>query len=159
METTQQGKTLRSRSSRRLRYEAKASTFVREKGDLERIRTQLGLRPSQMCELLKVHPSAWIRWTRSKSAPPHVYQSLEWYLELLSWRGQRHPLMDRDQVQVAQTVTQQDPSSHVPPEVGEFESKTPLFGWFYTPKIAWFLVGLVTFQLLLTLFVVFNGRK
>jgi hypothetical protein len=79
----------RTRSGQRLRFEAQVRVFETQYGTLEAVRQTLGLRPSQMCELLKVHPSAWIRWTRSgTAAPPHVYQMLEWYLELLKWRGQ-----------------------------------------------------------------------
>lgn len=82
----------RPRSPRRLRHEAQIKIFERETGDLEKIRTSLGLRPSQICEILKVHPSAWTRWVRSGKAPPHVYQMLEWYIELLGWRGQHNPI-------------------------------------------------------------------
>ena len=34
-----------------------------------------------MCQLLLVDPSAWTRWLKS-GAPPHVYQSLKWLIEL-----------------------------------------------------------------------------
>jgi hypothetical protein len=36
-----------------------------------------------MAELLLVDPSAWSRWVRDESkVPPHVYRSLNWYLQL-----------------------------------------------------------------------------
>lgn len=104
----------RQRSSRRLRYEAQAQVFQNQTGNLEGIRESLGLRPSQICELLKVHPSAWTRWTRTQKAPPHVYQMLEWYIELLKWRGQNHPLKELSP-QKEQILRQEDPASYVPP--------------------------------------------
>ena len=105
-------KFLRARSSRRLRHEAQVQVFTRQNGELEGIRRQLGLRPSQICELLKVHPSAWTRWTKAgNQAPPHIYQMLEWYLELLKWRGQ--------------TTALQDPKVFVPANEPEKEGKDP----------------------------------
>lgn len=51
---------------------------------LESIRQKLGLSRRQICKLLKVDPSAWTRWTKSDTgAPPHVHQSLEWYMKLV----------------------------------------------------------------------------
>jgi hypothetical protein len=82
----------RQRSPRRLRHEAETKVFQDQAGSLEAIRNKLGLRPSQICEILKVHPSAWTRWSKANKAPPHVYQMLEWYMELLQWRGQQFPL-------------------------------------------------------------------
>jgi len=99
----------RQRSSRRLRHEAEVKVFQDKTGSLEGIRQQLGLRPSQISEILKVHPSAWTRWSRQNKAPPHVYQMLEWYLELLQWRGQHHPLKDRPQI-----LRREDLQSYVP---------------------------------------------
>src|SRR4051812_15143809 len=72
----------RQRSARRLKHEAKAQLFKNQAGGLEDIRQKLGMRPAQISDLLKVHPSAWIRWNRTGRVPPHVFQMLEWYLEL-----------------------------------------------------------------------------
>ncbi len=102
----------RRRSSQRLRFEAQVSVFKNQNGDLEAIRKVLGLRPSQICEILRVHPSAWTRWTRSKSAPPHVYQMIEWYMELLKWRGQHHPTTQN--FEHLDVIAKEDPQSYVP---------------------------------------------
>ena len=116
-------KSLRQRSSRRLRHEAEVKVFEKEHGSLEQIRMQLGLRPSQICELLKVHPSAWTRWTRQgQTPPPHIHQMLEWYLEILRWRGQYHPLKNTDAL--PPTIRQEDPSTYVPEQ--EPFAPTPL---------------------------------
>ena len=78
----------RTRSSRRLRHEAKSAVFLAKEGDLEKLRKKLGMRPSKICDLLRVHPSAWIRWTKgTRGPPPHVLQMLEWYLELQLLKG------------------------------------------------------------------------
>ncbi len=54
-----------------------------EIGDLEQIRISLGYSQRRMCQLLLVDPSAWTRWTKTLAgAPPHVYQSLRWLVEL-----------------------------------------------------------------------------
>jgi DNA-binding transcriptional regulator YiaG len=83
METEQQlEKSSRQHSSRRLKFEAETEIFKSKRGDLEAIRKSLDLKPAQICRLLKVHPSAWIRWNRTKKAPPHVYQMLAWYIDL-----------------------------------------------------------------------------
>lgn len=79
----------RQRSARRLRHEAEALVFQKQAGDLEAIRKGLGLRPSQMAELLRVHPSAWTRWTKTGRVPPHILRMLEWYLELHAWRTEK----------------------------------------------------------------------
>jgi transcriptional regulator with XRE-family HTH domain len=51
---------------------------------LESIRQKLGLSRRQICKLLKVDPSAWTRWMKTPTgAPPHVHQSLEWYMKLV----------------------------------------------------------------------------
>jgi hypothetical protein len=101
----------RQRSARRLRHEAQVQVFENQKGSLDEIRLHLGLRPSQICEILRVHPSAWTRWTRQRRAPPHVYQMLEWYIELLRWRGQHHPL---GPAQAQSFVRKEDPETYVP---------------------------------------------
>lgn len=52
--------------------------------NLEAARIKLGLSRRQICKLLKVDPSAWTRWMKSpKGAPPHVHQSIEWYMKLV----------------------------------------------------------------------------
>ena len=83
----------RQRSARRLRHEAEVRVFEGSVGDIEVIRQKLGLKPVQMAELLRVHPSAWTRWTRTKRIPPYIYRMLEWYLELQAWRTQGRQVM------------------------------------------------------------------
>lgn len=52
--------------------------------NLENIRLKLGLSRREICKLLKVDPSAWTRWMKTpQGAPPHVHQSLEWYMKLV----------------------------------------------------------------------------
>jgi hypothetical protein len=77
----------RAKSARRLRHEAEGHVFTLESGGLEGIRQRLGLRASEICEILKVHPSAWIRWNTTGKVPPHILQMLEWYLELQELRS------------------------------------------------------------------------
>jgi len=112
----------RQRSARRLRHEAQVKVFEGQAGGLEDIRKRLGLRPSQLCEILKVHPSAWTRWTRTGKAPPHVFQMLDWYLELLKWRGQNQALpVVESRVPV---LAQEDPKNYVPAPQTETQTKT-----------------------------------
>lgn len=74
---------LKSKSSLRMRYEAEASVIKKKLGNLDDIRTVLGLSQRKICQLLLVDPSAWTRWTRqNESAPPHIYRMLQWYLAL-----------------------------------------------------------------------------
>ncbi len=94
----------RQRSVRRLRHEAQIQVFAKTHGDLEQIRQSLSLRPSQMAELLRVHPSAWTRWVKTGQAPPHIYRMLEWYLELQSWRSQTVPEIMNSKLQPAPEV-------------------------------------------------------
>lgn len=52
--------------------------------DLEETRLSLGLSRRQMCLLLKVDPSAWTRWMKSKKgAPLHIHQALGWYMQVI----------------------------------------------------------------------------
>lgn len=58
--------------------------FHRQHGTLEKARRTLGLNKRQMAQLLCVDPSAWTRWTSHGSdAPAHVYQALDWYMQLI----------------------------------------------------------------------------
>jgi hypothetical protein len=123
----------RQRSSRRLRHEAEVKVFQDQTGTLEGIRKQLGLRPSQICEILKVHPSAWTRWSRINKAPPHVYQMLEWYLELLQWRGQHHPLKDR--ALNAHIQSREDLQTYVPEETSQIDQNTTKIDRLRWPRI------------------------
>jgi hypothetical protein len=150
MDTQHEVTNKRSRSARRLRHEAKSDIFIKEKGRLEDIRIGLGLRPSQISELLKVHPSAWIRWTRSGQAPPHVYQALEWYLELLRWRGQKHPLTE---TQAMKAINQEDPQIYVQ-NTPHGPSKNHGFLAFLNRHQSWILVVSIIFQLLMAGFIV-----
>lgn len=73
----------RSKTSLRMHYEAQVEVIKRQLGDLEHIRSDLGLSQRKMCQLLMVDPSAWTRWTKGKeSPPPHIWRALQWYLIL-----------------------------------------------------------------------------
>ncbi len=156
-ETQNHSESRRQRSSRRLRYEAQAKVFSQEKGSLDGIRKELGLRPSQICEILKVHPSAWTRWVRQNQAPPHVFQMLEWYMELLRWRGQHHPVKSFE----AQTHTlrQEDPKTYVPAD--EMALNTLKMRSIYIDKtLFWRILGIsMVFQIALTLLIVIYFGK
>jgi transcriptional regulator with XRE-family HTH domain len=82
---------LRAKSALRLKYEAETEIIRRKLGDLEAIRSQLGLSQRKMAQLLLVDPSAWTRWTKGgEKAPPHVYRMLQWYLAL----EEKYPALD-----------------------------------------------------------------
>ncbi len=73
----------RSKTSLRMHYEAQVVVIQRQSGDLEKIRTDLGLSNRKICQLLMVDPSSWTRWTRQgDQAPPHIWRALQWYLIL-----------------------------------------------------------------------------
>lgn len=75
----------RVKSSLRLQYEAQVRVVRGQIGDLEKIRTDLGLSQRKISQLLLVDPSAWTRWTRdesNESAPPHIWRALQWYMTL-----------------------------------------------------------------------------
>lgn len=85
------GEIARAKSALRLKYEAEMEVIRRKLGDLEAIRSQLGLSQRKMAQLLLVDPSAWTRWTKGgESAPPHVYRMLQWYLALEN----KYPVLD-----------------------------------------------------------------
>lgn len=89
--STPSGLSLRSKSSIRIGYEAEAEVLRRKLGDLESIRSQLGLSQRKICQLLMVDPSAWSRWSRDGGqAPPHVFRALQWYLAL----QEKYPALD-----------------------------------------------------------------
>lgn len=82
---------VRAKSSLRLKYEAESQVIRRKLGDLESIRSQLGLSQRKISQLLLVDPSAWTRWTKAgETAPPHIYRMLQWYLAL----EERYPALD-----------------------------------------------------------------
>lgn len=66
----------------RLKYRAEVGVIQRQIGGLEEIRQKLGLSQRKMAQLLLVDPSAWSRWVKEDSAPPHVFRALEWYMLL-----------------------------------------------------------------------------
>lgn len=70
----------RTKTSLRIHYEAQAEVIKRQIGNLEEIRLKIGLSQRKICQLLLVDPSAWSRWTKSESAPPHIFRALQWYL-------------------------------------------------------------------------------
>lgn len=83
--------TARAKSALRLKYEAESEVIQKKLGDLEAIRSQLGLSQRKMAQLLLVDPSAWTRWTKGgEQAPPHVFRMLQWYLAL----EEKYPALD-----------------------------------------------------------------
>lgn len=81
----------RAKSSLRLKYEVEAELLKRKLGDLEAIRSELGLTKRKICQLLLVDPSAWTRWTQGTSEPPpHIYRMLQWYLAV----NDKYPALD-----------------------------------------------------------------
>jgi len=73
--------TAKTKSDLREVYETRVQAIQNEIGDLETIRTRLGLSARKICQLLLVDPSAWTRWKRGENPPPHVWQSLYWYIK------------------------------------------------------------------------------
>lgn len=74
---------LRVSSSQRMKYEAEVALFKKQWGSLEEVRKKIGLSQRKMAQLLMVDPSAWTRWTRPDGeAPPHIYRSLSFFLQL-----------------------------------------------------------------------------
>ena len=74
---------VRSKTSSRMFYEAQVSVIQKQLGNLEKIRTDLGLSQRKICQLLMVDPSAWTRWNRDgEEAPPHIWRALQWYMTL-----------------------------------------------------------------------------
>lgn len=71
----------KTKSDLREAYEARVQSIQNEIGDLETIRARLGLSARKICQLLLVDPSAWTRWKRGENPPPHVWQSLYWYIK------------------------------------------------------------------------------
>lgn len=70
-------------SPSRLNYEAQVKVIQGQIGDLEHIRSVLGLSQRKMAQLLLVDPSSWSRWTqRGDDVPPHIYRALQWYMIL-----------------------------------------------------------------------------
>ncbi len=73
----------RAISSVRLNYEAQVNVIKGQIGDLENIRSSLGLSQRKMAQLLLVDPSSWSRWTqKGDDVPPHIYRALQWYMIL-----------------------------------------------------------------------------
>lgn len=70
----------RSKTSLRMHYEAQAQVIRRQLGNLDEIRHKIGLSQRKICQLLLVDPSAWSRWVKSDSVPPHILRALQWYL-------------------------------------------------------------------------------
>ncbi len=74
---------LKAKTSHRMHYEAQVEVIKKQIGDLESVRSQLGLTQRKICQLLMVDPSAWTRWTRKRDqVPPHIYRALQWYMTL-----------------------------------------------------------------------------
>ncbi|MGZ3746938.1 MAG: hypothetical protein ACXWRE_06215 [Pseudobdellovibrionaceae bacterium] len=74
---------VRSKTSTRIFYDAQVSVIKKQLGNLEKIRSDLGLSQRKMSQLLMVDPSAWTRWNREgEEAPPHIWRALQWYMTL-----------------------------------------------------------------------------
>lgn len=74
----------RARSSARIYYEAQVEVIRSQIGELESIRSKLGLSQRKIAQLLLVDPSSWTRWTRhGDTVPPHIYRALQWYMILV----------------------------------------------------------------------------
>lgn len=70
-------------SSTRLNYQAQVDVIQDQIGDLENVRSALGLSQRKMAQLLLVDPSSWSRWTqKGDDVPPHIYRALQWYMIL-----------------------------------------------------------------------------
>lgn len=83
---------IRSKTPLRLKYEAEVRVIRDQIGSIELIRQQLGLSQRKMCQLLMVDPSTWTRWMKDEArVPPHIYRSLQWYLQLIEKRPEWHP--------------------------------------------------------------------
>ena len=78
-------------TSQRLKYQAEVAVIKKHLGDLEKVRSDLGLSRRKMAQLLMVDPSAWTRWTKADKAPPHIYRALQWYLALIEKQPSWHP--------------------------------------------------------------------
>lgn len=73
----------RAKTSLRMHYEAQVQVIQKQIGNLEEIRSHLGLSQRKMAQLLLVDPSSWTRWTKQgDEAPPHIWRALQWYLAL-----------------------------------------------------------------------------
>jgi hypothetical protein len=83
MELNAKGSRKKERSTGVLRqsYFQEKEQIIREIGNLDEIKFKLGLSQRKLCRLLLVDPSAWTRWNKT-GAPPHIYQTLKWLLEL-----------------------------------------------------------------------------
>ncbi len=73
---------VRLKSSLRMQYDAQVKVIREQIGSLEAVRTDLGLSQRKIAQLLLVDPSAWTRWTKQGSAPPHIWRALQWYMAL-----------------------------------------------------------------------------
>ncbi len=78
-------RTSKGQGSYGLFYASQVQKIKERLGDLEGIRTNLGMSRRQICQILLVNPSAWTRWTKSpQGAPPHFYRALEWLIHIHS---------------------------------------------------------------------------
>lgn len=74
---------LRAKTSLRMHYEAQVAVIQKQAGNLEEIRSNLGLSQRKMAQLLLIDPSTWTRWVKGgDSVPPHIWRALQWYLAL-----------------------------------------------------------------------------
>ena len=82
----------KKKTSLRMNYEAQCEVIKQKIGSIEEVRTKLGLSRRKICQTLMVDPSAWSRWMKNEdSIPPHIYRSLQWYLELIDKEPIWHP--------------------------------------------------------------------
>lgn len=75
--------TSRNKTQLRSHYENQVEVIKNQFGDIDKIRSQLGLSQRQMAQLLMVDPSTWTRWLKQKKgAPPHIYRALQWLMTI-----------------------------------------------------------------------------
>ena len=76
----------------KLQYDAEVTVIKSKLGDIEKIRSELGLSQRKISQLLMVDPSAWTRWMHGKTpVPAHIYRSLQWYMALIDKSPEWHP--------------------------------------------------------------------
>ena len=82
----------KKKTSLRMNYEAQCDVIKQKIGSIEEVRIKLGLSRRKICQTLMVDPSAWSRWMKNEDTiPPHIYRSLQWYLELIEKEPIWHP--------------------------------------------------------------------
>jgi len=90
-------------------YERQAEEIKKQFGELDEIRTQLGLSARRICQILMVDPSAWTRWTKhGDPVPPHIWRSMQ----LLMILRERMPDLSVDQLSKIKTESHHQDVMH-----------------------------------------------